>query len=95
MIGMCMAVLLVVGTLWVAGALLGMAFKLAFALVGGLFGLVAGVLGLLLGGIALLVAAPFVALALLPVCLPVLLLAALVWAIARGTRRAPEAHPSS
>jgi len=94
MIGLCMAVLLVVGALWVAGALLGLAFKLAFVLVGGLFGLAAGAVGLLLGGIALLVAAPFVALALLPLCLPVLLLAALVWAVARGTRRAPAARPS-
>jgi hypothetical protein len=42
---------------------------------------------LLFGGLALLIVAPIVALALLPFCLPVILLVAVIWAIARSSRR--------
>ena len=79
--------LLVVGALWLVGSLIGLIFKLTFALIGGLFSMVAVVLGLVFGGVALLLAVPLVALALLPICLPVLLLVAVVWAIARSVRR--------
>jgi hypothetical protein len=86
MIELGVVVLLFVGLLWLAASMIGLVFKLTFAMIGGLFGLVAGALGLLLGGVMLLLVAPIVALALLPFCLPVFLLVALVWAIARSTR---------
>lgn len=79
--------IVVVAVLWLAASFVGLVFKLTFALIGGLFSVVAGAVGLVLGGVALLVAAPLVAIALLPLCLPVLLLVALVWAIARTARR--------
>ncbi|KRF01844.1 hypothetical protein ASG87_10055 [Frateuria sp. Soil773] len=82
------------GALWLAASLIGVVFKLTFALIGGLFGMVAGAVGLVFGGIALLVVAPLVAIALLPLCLPVLLLAALVWAIVRANKRAPASTGS-
>jgi hypothetical protein len=84
-------VILLLGTLWLAASLIGVIFKLTFALIGGLFGLVASVLGLFFGGLALLVAVPLVALALLPVCLPALLLVAVIWAIAKAVRHPAEA----
>ncbi|WP_049623819.1 hypothetical protein [Frateuria defendens] len=86
MIELMVGIALLVGGLWLAAAVVGLAFKLAFALIGGLFGLVSGLFGLVLGGVALLIAAPLVLLVLLPLWLPVLLLAALVWAIARAAR---------
>ena len=82
-----MVLLMVVGMLWLVVSVIGLAFKLTFALIGGLFGLFAGALGLLISGAVLLLVAPIVALALLPIFLPVLLLVGLVWAIARSTRR--------
>jgi hypothetical protein len=44
----------------------------------------------------LLVVAPIVAVALLPFCLPLILLVAVVWAVARGSRRhaAPAGAPA-
>jgi hypothetical protein len=91
MIELCVALVLVAGALWLAFALVGFVFKVFFALLGGLFGLMVGAVGLLVGGAVLLAMAPIVALALLPFCLPVLLLVGLVWAIARSARRAPPA----
>lgn len=86
MITMSVLLMLFVGA-WLAVALIGTMFKLTFALIGGLFHLVGAVLGLLFGGLALLIVAPLVALALLPFCLPVILLVAVIWAIARSSRR--------
>lgn len=84
--------IVVFAALWLAASFVGLVFKLTFALIGGLFSVVAGVVGLALGGVALLVAAPLIAIALLPLCLPVLLLVAVIWAIARAARRpAPAA----
>jgi hypothetical protein len=91
MIELCVLVLLAVGALWFAFALIGLVFKAVFAVVGGLFGLVAGMLGLLVGGVVMLAVAPIVLLALLPFCLPLLLLVGLVWAIAHAARRTPSA----
>jgi hypothetical protein len=93
MIAMSMLLMLVV-SLWVAVALIGLVFKLTFALIGGLFSVVGAVLGLLFGGLALLVIAPLVALAVLPFCLPVILLVAVVWAIARTARRPATPAPA-
>jgi hypothetical protein len=81
-------------SLWVAVALIGLVFKLTFALIGGLFSVVGAVLGLLFGGLALLIIAPLVALALLPFCLPVILLVAVVWAVARSARRPATPAPA-
>lgn len=92
MIAMSVLLMLFVGV-WLTAAFVGLVFKLAFGLIGGLFSLVGAVLGLLFGGVALLVVAPIVALALLPFCLPLILLVAVVWAIARGSRR--HATPTS
>lgn len=89
MIELFVMVLLAVGALWFAFALIGLVFKVTFALVGGLFGLLAGMVGLLIGGVVLLMVAPFVLLALLPLCLPALLMVGLVWAIVHAARRKP------
>lgn len=93
MIAMSVLLMLVLG-LWLMAAVIGVAFKLTFALIGGLFGLVSGALGLLFGGMVLLIVAPIVALALLPFCLPVILLVAVVWAIARAGRRPAAPAPA-
>ena len=86
MIAMSVLLMMVIG-LWLMAAVIGVAFRLAFALIGGLFHLVGALLGFVLGGVALLIVAPLVALALLPFCLPVILLVAVVWAIARASRK--------
>jgi len=86
MITMSVLLMLFVG-LWLAVALIGTVFKLTFALVGGLFHLIGAVLGLVFGGLALLIVAPIIALAVLPFCLPVILLVAVIWAIARSSHR--------
>lgn len=82
-------IVMTVLALWLVGSLVGLLFKCVFAVVGGVFGLLGAAFGLLFGGLALLIAAPVVLLALLPLCLPVLLLAALVWLVVRAGRRAP------
>lgn len=93
MITMSVLLMLFAG-LWLVVALVGIVFKLTFALIGGLFHLVGAMLGLVFGGLALLIVAPIVALAILPFCLPVILLVAVIWAIARSHRTAaPAAVP--
>ena len=89
-----MSVLLMVFAGVFALAAVGVVFKLAFALIGGLFHLVGAVFGLLFGGVALLIVAPIVALALLPFCLPVILLVAVIWAIARSAHRPAAPAPA-
>lgn len=85
MFAMSVLLMLVLGV-WLAVATIGLVFKLTFGLIGVLFSLIGAVLGVVFGGIALLIVAPFVALALLPLCLPVIVLVAVVWAIVRITR---------
>lgn len=85
MIAMSVLLMVVFG-IWLGAVTIGLMFKLVFALVGGLFSMVGALLGMFFGGIALLIAVPIVALALLPVCLPVIVLAAVVWAIVRAAR---------
>lgn len=94
MITMSVLLMLFVG-IWLAVALVGAMFKLTFVLIGGLFHLVGAVLGLVFGGLALMIIAPVVALALLPLCLPVLLLVAIVWAIARAAHRPSQPAPAT
>lgn len=72
---------------WLLGSALALVFKLVFGLVGGIFALLGGAVGLLLGALALLLVVPVMALALLPVWLPLALLAALVWIVVRVARR--------
>lgn len=87
-----LSVVMVVAMLWLAASLVGLVFKLFFGLVGAMFGIIGGALGIIFSGLALVVVAPLVALALLPVCLPVLLVAAVAWAIVKMfSRPAPVA----
>lgn len=92
MIAMSVLLMLVVG-IWLVAAFIGVVFKLTFTLIGGLFHIVGAMLGLLFGGLALLIVAPIVALALLPLCLPVMLLVAVVWAIVRASRHSTTPAP--
>ncbi|HET6553855.1 MAG TPA: hypothetical protein VFG49_09985 [Dyella sp.] len=91
---MSVLLMLFVG-LWLAVALVGAVFKLTFVLIGGLFHLIGAVLGLVFGGLALMIIAPVIALALLPLFFPLLLLVAIVWAIARASRRPAEPAPAT
>lgn len=74
----------VVAACWLGAALLGGLFKLAFGLVGVVFG---GLAGLFAVGVVGMVVASLVMLALLPLLLPVLFVAGLVWLIVHA------AHP--
>ena len=81
----------VIGAFWLMAALIGGLFKLIFGLFGAIFGalgaLLGGMLSILGAGIAALVVLPILALALLPVLLPVLLLGGFVWLIVHLVRR--------
>ncbi|WHZ18159.1 MAG: hypothetical protein OJF55_000308 [Rhodanobacteraceae bacterium] len=79
----------VVGACWLFGALVGGLFKLTFGLFGALFGAVFGLFGL---AIAALFALPILFLVMLPLTLPALCVAALVWLIVRASRPAQPAH---
>lgn len=89
---MSVLLMLVLGV-WLAVAMIGLVFKLTFGLIGVLFSLIGAVLGVVFGGIALLIVAPIVALALLPLCLPVIVLAAVIWAIVRLARGPAQQAP--
>lgn len=76
-------VLLVVGSgLWLGGVLLAGLFKLTFGLLGGLIGFFAV-------GFAALLVVPIVLFALLPLWLPVLFVAGIVWLIVYASRNPP------
>lgn len=94
MFAMSVLLMLVLGV-WLAVATIGLVFKLAFGLIGVLFSVVGAVLGVVFGGIALLIAAPLVALALLPLCLPVIVLVAVIWAIVRIARGPAPTAPAN
>ncbi|TCV95890.1 hypothetical protein EC912_102235 [Luteibacter rhizovicinus] len=81
------ALVMLVVSFWLVFALIGAVFKLAFGIIGGVFSIIASVLGVLFGGLALLIAGPIVAIAMLPLLAPVLLVAVIVWLIARSARR--------
>lgn len=82
----------VLGSLWLLGSLLGFVFKLVFGLIGGVFSLVGGLLALVFGGVVMLAMLPVFALMMLPLLLPVLLVAGIVWLIVRAARpQAPAA----
>lgn len=76
-------VLVVGGVLWLSGALIVGVFKLTFGLLGALFG---GLFGLFALAAAALLVLPIVVFALLPLLLPALCIAALVWLIVHASR---------
>lgn len=76
-------VLVVGGVLWLSGALLVGVFKLTFGLLGVLFG---GLFGLFALAAAALLVLPIVVFALLPLLLPALCVAGLVWLIVHASR---------
>jgi hypothetical protein len=84
----------VIGAFWLLAALIGAFFKLVFGLFGAVFGafgaLLGGMFSILGAGIAALVLVPILALALLPVLLPVVLLGGFVWLIVHLARRSPS-----
>ena len=72
------------GAFWLLAALIGGLFKLTFGLLGALFGI----------GLAALVVVPILVFALLPLLIPALCLALLVWVIVHATRKpAPAQAP--
>jgi hypothetical protein len=82
---------MVFAALWLAAATIGVVFKIAFTLIGGIFSIIGALIGLVVGGAMLLVLAPLFALALLPAALPILLLVGAIWLIVRATRSTPHA----
>ena len=86
-------VLVVGGMLWLSGALIVGVFKLTFGLLGALFG---GLLGLFALTAAALLVLPIVVFALLPLLLPALCIAGLVWLIVHASRTHQEPqHPAA
>ena len=85
-----------VGGFWLLAALIGGLFKLTFGLLGALFGafgaLFGGVFALFGIGVAALVIAPILVFALLPLLVPALCLALLVWVIVHATRKPAPAQ---
>jgi hypothetical protein len=95
---MVAAVLLVLfGGLWLVLKLVGGVFELVFGLVGAVFGAIGAVIGSVFAVIGVLVAAVLVlvvgAAVLLPIVLPLALLAGLVWLIARAVSGRPATPP--
>ena len=80
-------VALIVGACWLFGALVGGLFKLTFGLFGVLLGGLFSVFALVL---AALLVVPIVLFALLPLLLPVLGIAALVWLVVHASRTQHE-----
>lgn len=82
----------VVAACWFGAALLGALFKLTFGLLGVVFG---GLAGLFAVGVTGVIVASLVMLALLPLWLPVLFVAGLVWLVvhaAQPRNRVPVAR---
>lgn len=73
----------VVAACWFGAALLGGLFKLTFGLLGVVFG---GLAGLFAVGVTGVIVASLVVLALLPLWLPVLFVAGLVWLVVRAAQ---------
>lgn len=88
--------LMVLLAFWIVGSLIGAVFKLVFGLIGGVFSMLGGLIGLLIGGVVLLAVMPVIALALLPLWLPLLFVATVIWLIVRAASRptAPPATPA-
>jgi len=82
------AIAVAVGAIWLVCAMFGLVFRLIGFAVAGAIGIFFGVIGLTIAAVAgagVVVAFGF---ALLPLVLPLLLIAAIVWALTR-TQRAP------
>lgn len=84
MFELAMVVLAIVGAMWCFGALIRGLFKLTVGLFAVVFG---GMFALLAIGVAALFVVPLVLFALMPFLLPALAVAALVWLVARPSRR--------
>ena len=78
------------GGLWLFLALLWGALRIGFWLVGAVLGLIVGGAALLAAVVVALALLPVAGLLMLPLALPLLLLLALVWWLARPSRR-PQA----
>jgi hypothetical protein len=80
-----------IGVFWLFAALIGGLFKLTFGLLGALFGVFGALFGGLFAvfgiGLAALVVVPILVFALLPLLIPALCLALLVWVIVHATRK--------
>ena len=74
---------------WLFAVLIGGLFKLTFGLLGALFGGMFALFGI---GLAALVVVPILAIALLPLLIPALGLALLVWLIVHATRKPAPAQ---
>lgn len=79
----------VLGGLWLAGSVLMLMFKLVFGVIGGVFSILGGLFALVVGGAVMLALLPVFAFMLLPLCLPLLLVAGVVWLIVRAARPRP------
>jgi hypothetical protein len=82
-----LCLLAVFGGFWIFFAALWLMFRITFFVIGGLIGLVAGGVALLVAGVLGLVMLPLLGLMVLPFFLPVLLVAALIWALTRPPQR--------
>ncbi len=85
MVELGLLLLIAFGAFWLFAALIGGLFKLAF----GLFGVLFGALGAILGGVLGVFGLGIAALVLLPLALPALGIAGLVWLIAYASRPHP------
>lgn len=92
MLKLGMLVALVVGACWFFGALVGGLFKLTFGLFGVLLG---GLFSVFALGVSALLVVPIVLFALLPLLLPVLGIAAVVWLIVHASRAQHEPSPTT
>ncbi|MGH8113450.1 MAG: hypothetical protein ACREPS_00135 [Rhodanobacteraceae bacterium] len=87
MFGLGVLLVIVFGAFWLFAALIGGLFKLTFGIIGALFG---GLFGLFALSIVALLVLPIVFFALLPLLMPVLFIAGLVWLIVHASRTHPE-----
>jgi hypothetical protein len=92
MLELGIVVLVVVGAFWFFGALIAGLFKLTFGIIGAVFG---GLFGLFALSIVALMVLPIVFFALLPLLMPVLFIAGLVWLIVHASRTHPEPRPQA
>ncbi|MGA7297223.1 MAG: hypothetical protein WBW92_06910 [Rhodanobacteraceae bacterium] len=86
-------VLMVLGGLWLFGSLIGLAFKLLFGLIGGVFALLGGLFGLIIGAVVMIAMVPVLLLTMLPLLLPVAMLAGFIWLIVHLARKQTAPAP--
>lgn len=79
--------LAVFGGFWIFFAVLWLMFRITFFVIGGVIGVIVGGVALLVAGLLGLVMLPLLGLVVLPFFFPLLLVAALVWALTRHPQR--------